>query len=356
MPPAASRLFHNWRLKLSALGLSLFLWAVVQSEPSNREAFSTVPVRVEVLDTAWTMSAPPSPSSVEVRVGGVAREVLRLAREGTTLRVPITAVGSNDTVVSVRREWVEASQRPGVTVESVFPATIALSFERAATRMIPVAPRVRGSLPDGMALGAALLPNPQFVRIRGPESRVMGLDSIPLVPLDLGSIPEGGTFTIAVDTAGLAGSSVVPPAVSVSVRAEDVVDRVLLDVSVRVDSTAAPLPAPADDTAAGSAEIVLEPSLVELRLSGPRSLVAGVDPDRVTVEVEGALLGNLAVGETRRVPVRVQGVPAGVLASTVPEFVTVRRADEPGGRTPIGSVALVPTAAAARPTGSRPPR
>jgi hypothetical protein len=50
--PTASNLFHNWRLKLSALGLALFLWAVVQAEPSNRETFSSVPVRVEIADTS----------------------------------------------------------------------------------------------------------------------------------------------------------------------------------------------------------------------------------------------------------------------------------------------------------------
>src|SRR5690606_24958550 len=124
--PSASRLVHNWRLKLSALGLSLFLWAVVQAEPSNRETFTSVPVRVEVADTGWVLSEAPNPSSVEIQLGGVTREIIRLAREGTTLRVPIAAVGSTDTVVSVRREWVEAGQRPGITVESVFPPTIDL--------------------------------------------------------------------------------------------------------------------------------------------------------------------------------------------------------------------------------------
>src|SRR5690606_24525037 len=87
MPPA-SRLVHNWRLKLSALGLSLFLWAVVQAEPSNRETFTSVPVRVEVADTGWVLSEAPNPSSVEIQLGGVTREIIRLAREGTTLRVP----------------------------------------------------------------------------------------------------------------------------------------------------------------------------------------------------------------------------------------------------------------------------
>lgn len=45
---APNVLVRNWRLKLSALGLSVFLWALVQTEPPNQETFSAVPVRVEL--------------------------------------------------------------------------------------------------------------------------------------------------------------------------------------------------------------------------------------------------------------------------------------------------------------------
>src|SRR5690606_33872205 len=156
-------LFHNWRLKLSALGLSLFLWAVVQAEPGNRETFSSVPVRVEISDTSWVLAGPAHPAVVEVRLGGAARGITRLAREGTTLRIPVTSVGSRDTVVSVRREWVEAAQRAGITVESVVPAALQLTFEPAVTRQIPVAPRIQGNVRGGVALVGDVLPNPQFV-------------------------------------------------------------------------------------------------------------------------------------------------------------------------------------------------
>ncbi len=37
MATPTQALAHNWRLKLSALGLSVFLWALVQGEPSNQE-------------------------------------------------------------------------------------------------------------------------------------------------------------------------------------------------------------------------------------------------------------------------------------------------------------------------------
>ena len=61
MTTPTQALSQNWRLKLAALGLSVFLWALVQTEPSNQETFASVPVMVQVSDTGWTTSGAPSP-------------------------------------------------------------------------------------------------------------------------------------------------------------------------------------------------------------------------------------------------------------------------------------------------------
>ncbi|KPJ81320.1 MAG: hypothetical protein AMS19_08430, partial [Gemmatimonas sp. SG8_23] len=180
-------LVWNWRLKLSALGLSVFLWALVQTEPADQEAIPSVPVRVQIMDTSWTTSGAPDPASVELRLSGPAREIIRLAREGTSIRVPITSVGSRDTTVSFRREWVQLGQRPGLTVESVSPASVRLSFEPAQTRLVPLATRLVGDVRESLALASDVDVSPQLVRVRGPASRLEGLDSLPLVPFDLSS-------------------------------------------------------------------------------------------------------------------------------------------------------------------------
>lgn len=324
MPPASS-LFHNWRLKLSALGLALFLWAVVQAEPSNRETFSAVPVLVEITDTSWTLARPVEPQTVEIRLGGAAREIIRLAREGTALRVPISSVGSRDTVVSLRREWLEAAQRPGVTVEAVSPSSITLSFEPAVTRLIPVAPRLQGQVDDGLALAGEIAVNPQLVRARGAESSVAGLDSIPLMPFDLDAVTESGIFTVSVDTTVLAGISAVPSTVSLGVRVEEVIERVLSRIEVQVDA------------GVDQPELVAEPGEIEIRVTGARSLVAGLDPDGIEVIVAPELILGMAPGEVRRVPVRILGIPPRVTASALDELVTVRRAADVGGVPPGAS-------------------
>lgn len=314
MASPTQALVHNWRLKLSALGLSVFLWALVQTEPSNQETLTSVPVFVQITDTGWTTSGAPTPSTVELRLGGPARDILRVAREGASIRIPLGSVGSQDTLVTLRREWVQLGQRSGLTVESMSPATVRLSFERAQTRLVPLAMRLTGQVQGHLALAAPTELNPRLVRVRGPASRVEGLDSLSLVPFDLSEIERSGAFTVRVDTVGLLGASIVPASATLEVRVEELVERILDGVVVQVD--------------AGSEEeeLVADPSAIQVRLSGARSLVTSLDPARLTVHVPAELLQGMAPGEERLVRVQVLGAPPLVTATLGTDRIAVRRA------------------------------
>ncbi|MEM7415206.1 MAG: YbbR-like domain-containing protein [Gemmatimonadota bacterium] len=320
MAPRSRALTHNWRLKLSALGLSIFLWALVQTEPTNQETFATVPVFLDIADTSWTVARTPSPGAVEVRFGGPAREIIRLAREGTTLRIPISRVGSRDSLITLRREWVQLGERPGLTVESFSPQDVRVAFEEAEVRLLPVAARLTGRVPDHLAFAAEVDVSPQLVRVSGPRSRVQALDSLPLEAFDLGSIARSGTFPMAVDTSGLLGATVSPTTATLGVRVEALVERVLDGIVV----TAVPSP--------GEAEVITEPNQVQLRLVGARSLVTALDPSRLRVWIPPEVLEGMAPGEERTVRVQIDGVPPLVTAVSGVDRVRVRRAiDGPGG-------------------------
>lgn len=307
-------LVQNWRLKLSALGLSVLLWALVQTEPSNQETFSSVPVRVQVADTGWTTSGPPTPANVAVRLAGPPREIIRLAREGTSIRIPLSSVGSQDTLITLRREWVQLGERSGVTVESLSPPNVRISFERAQTRLVPVSARMVGRIRDHLALASDIDVSPQLVRVRGPESRVTSLDSVPLEPFDLSGINRSGAFTVPVDTSGLLGASVVPQTATLDIRVEELVERVLDDITVEAQ------PDP------GEADVVVEPASIQVRLSGARSIVTSLDPERLRVWVPPEMLDGMEPGEERLVRVQIDGVPELVTAVPGTERVTVRRA------------------------------
>jgi len=150
--------------------------------------------------------------------------------------------------------------------------------------------------------------------VRGPASRVEGLDSVRLRPFDLATVGESGIYEVPVDTTGLAGSRPIPSVANLGIRVEDQVERILADVAVQV--------ALSD----GQADVVVDPAQVDIRLRGPRTLVTTVDPRDLTVMVVPELVGGMLVGEERRVPLHVEGVPELVQATLLIETVVVRRA------------------------------
>jgi hypothetical protein len=141
-----------------------------------------------------------------------------------------------------------------------------------------------------------------------------GRDSIPLVPLDLEAIRESGALTLAVDTTGLGGASIHPASVLVGVRVEPLVVRLLEGVEVSADAPS------------GEPRAVATPATMQLRLEGASTLVTSLDLTMVSVVVAPDALRNLAPGEARRVPVRVEGLPPLIQAYPESDAVTVRRA------------------------------
>lgn len=312
MARVPSALLRNWRLKLSALGLSIFLWALVQTEPLSQETLSSVPVVVDVRDTAWSLAGTPDPQTVELLLGGPAREIIRLARDGTTLRVPVTSVSARDTVIVLQRDWVELGQRAGLTVESVTPATLRLSFEPSVTRTVPVTLRTEGSLPSDLALSSELRVSPERVSVHGPESRVTDLDSVRLEPLDMSEIRNSNLITLPIDTTGLGGASVVPADATVGVRVEPRIER-SLEMAVHAD------------VRDPDVRLSVQPASIVLQLSGARTLVTTMDLSLLRVSVPPASLVDMVPGEERRAGIRIDGVPPLVDARPSTDEVTVIR-------------------------------
>ena len=306
---------RDWRLKLAALGLSVFLWALVQTEPrTSSESFQRVPVRVELTDTLWTLAGPPTPTEVELQLSGSSRDIIRLDREGTALSIPITQVGTPDTSVFLDRDWVELGQSTGLNVEFISPAMIEIVFEPTMTRTLPIATRVYGDLRDNLALASSVGLAPMTARVRGSESQISELDSIRLERFDLATVEKSGVFSVAVDTASLSGASVFPDVVTMGLNVEDDIERILQGFSVQFDAERV------------GADVTIEPVVVQVRFSGPRSLVNTLDPSLLRVWVSPEDLQGILPGEERRVPLRLEGIPEFVTAVPETSAVTARRA------------------------------
>ena len=318
-------LSRNWRLKLAALGLTVVLWALVRSEPTSQSNLFTVPVQAQVGDLDWTLSGEPDPPTVQVRFRGPTDDLIRLASEGATLRLPLDSVSSADTVVQLRRDWVVLSAGSGLVVEDIAPASVQLLLQRTVSRVLPLRLTTTGELSSGLALAAPLGLNPQVVGVRGAAQRVQGLNSITLRPLDLSGVRESGIFPVDLDTIGLGDIIVTPSSATIGVRVEPLIERDLVAVEV--------VPGSGEDGVPLYDSLTIQPAAVLVRLTGARTPVGGVRAEEIQAVVLREFLVGLEPEQERRVPIQLRGLPALVLGDAAVDSVTVRRSasDEGAG-------------------------
>lgn len=311
---------RNWTLKLASLGLAVFLWAVVRAEPPDRELLAEVPVLVQVGDLDWREAAPPEPATVQVRFAGPARQILGLNRESAAVRVPLDVIGSPDTTVQLRRDWVVIEGAAGVVVEDVLPSTVDIHLERTARLTVPVLLSTVGAPAEGYVLAAPVAPLPATVRVHGPESRVMELDSLTTPPIDIGGFDGVERVVIPIDTTGLAGVTFTPSEVEAVIRIERAADRVIPPIEVEIEG--------------GASGLTVEPARLEVTIRGPVSRTTEADLSTLRLIIAAEDVQDLVVGEERPVAVRVSGLDDPFLSAlTSVDSVIVRR---PGGTEPEG--------------------
>lgn len=314
-------LASNWRLKVAAVAMALFLWALVRVGAPDQRAVS-IPVNVSLNDPGWILMGDPVPASVEVRFSGPPTEIFRLtALDGVSITIPITEVVGEEMVIALQDGWIPVDGYPGVLVEEILPSTVHVHLDHLETASVPVRITTRGSLPEHLALTRSLSVTPSSVRVSGPASLVQQLDSLDIVPVDLGEVDERGAVQTTVDTTGLARLTVIPTEITLRIPVEESIDRVLTSVPVLADMGA-------ESGEAGGAVEVL-PATVRLTLRGARTRVTNLDLRRLRVVVPSSELLGLGEAEERRVPIVVEGLPSYVSVSSAVDTVVVRRQTGP---------------------------
>jgi len=319
-PSLSGSFAGNWSLKLSAFFLAVFLWALVRVGAPDQRAVS-IPVTVSLNNPDWVLMDDPAPAMVDVRFTGPPTEVFRLtAVDGVSITVPVTDVEGEDMVIALQDGWIPVDGYPGVTVEDILPSTIRIHLNHVETVSVPVRVTTRGTLPEHLALTRSVSITPTTVRVTGPSSLVQQLDSLDLIPVDLGQVDERGAVQTVVDTAGLARLTMTPSEVTVRIPVEESIVRIFVSVRVLADTGA-------DEGAGGPLEVL--PPSVQLTLRGARTQVVTVDPGRLRVVVPPEELIGLGIAEERRVPIVVEGLPSYMTVSSAVDSVVVRRQTEP---------------------------
>jgi len=307
-------LTHNASLKVAALAAAIFLWAIAPADPAQQESLTSVPVRVQVADLDWTLAQPPVPAEVEVRLSGPAREMIRLAREGASVRVPFETVTGVDTSIALRRDWVTLGGTSGLVVEEILPASVQLRFEPVTSASLSVGLVTSGQLSDDLAFASPLRVVPDVVQARGPARLLGELGAVSTVAFDIGEIDASGVRTVPIDTAGLESTLLDPREVGVEFNVQPAVERQLAEVEVRL-------------VGPGAAEYEVEPAAMPMRLRGVEMVLQMADLSGLAYEVDTREIGILAVGERRTVAIEPAGVPALLRAVRMADSVVVTRPD-----------------------------
>ena len=292
---------HHLGLKLISLVLAALLWLVVSGEQVGERAlripleFTNLPANLELIGDA--------PDIVDVRVRASSGTVSRITAGDLVAVIDLRSARPGRRLFHVTADDV---RRPtGVEVVQVNPSSVAISFERSATRTVPVVPTVEGEPAEGFVVGTVTA-NPPTVEVAGPAS-------------SLRQLTEAVTDPVSVD--GASG----PVEELVTIGVTDPLLRLRTPQNARVNIEV--LPTPAEWTVSKIAvtvrnaahNAVVTPASVTAVVRGPRELMEkGADAFEAYVDGGGLKSGQLLL------PVRIVAPERVAVVKTEPEQVRVR--------------------------------
>jgi YbbR domain-containing protein len=221
----------DWALKVTALALAFLLWTTVRAEAPNQTVLDDVELRIVNNTADWIVADAPSPAAVRVVFRGPTRELLRFVTQQPDILVPINEVSDSVEVIPLSRNWVRLPPgTPSVDVLSISPEMVRLTFDRVATRLLPIATRLDGSLPQGFELMSAPEVDPVVVRASGAGRNLARIDSLRLPAIDLRDIRGVDTLELTIDTTGT-GLIISPRNVRVIVPVRPILTDTVLPVA-----------------------------------------------------------------------------------------------------------------------------
>lgn len=321
-------LTENWQLKLLALALAVLLWVVVSAEQVTSQ-WIPVPLQVDENDPDFELLSSPGREEVNVRFTGSGRDLMELAIRKPPLVLSIDRVQDIAQEFRLEPGMVQVPNQLTVNAQEVQSPLIRLEFRRLSSRTMPVRARVDNEVADDWALVDSLRVVPAEVQIRGPAERVELVQEVSTVPFSLPATDSSFSTVIAIDTSNLAGIGLSIGQVRVMGRVDRVVQRRLVDVPISVGPG-----------------VVVRPNVVDVVLSGPRSIVETIQPSAFRVVISIPEVPDFIPLEGLSVPLRVEQLRAGVSASVVPPAVRLLPSDAPadtvGSAGPEGAPAGVP--------------
>jgi YbbR domain-containing protein len=290
-------------LQLLSLAFAVVLWYAIAGQKTAERGLE---VPVELLSVPRDLELTGDPvNTLAVRLRGSPGIIRAIEPGEVSAEIDLAGAAEGERIVHLTEASIRAPF--GVKVVKISPSMLTLSFERTAERILPVRPRLIGRPAPGFEV-ADVTSQPAEVLVSGPRSRVQEIESAFTEPVSIDGADTTLVQSLAVGLEDpllrLQGTS----RVRVTARIREVQEQRSFD-GLRVGARG------------GAARV--EPATVRVVLSGPASVLRGLDRGDVEAYVTTGPDGAAA----RRVPVAVEIASghAGVsVVETVPAEVTIR--------------------------------
>jgi len=296
--------FRHLGLKLLSVALAVLLWMVVAGEETVERGLR-IPLELQQFPPGLELDGEP-PSLVDARVRGASGTVGRLSSGDVVAVIDLRGAHVGRRLFPLTPDQVRVPF--GVEIVQVTPPTVALVFERSASKQVPVEPRLEGKPAAGFVVGKRTV-DPATVEIVGPDSAVERATEALTEPVSVSGAREPVRETVKI---GMVDSALrLKTSVAAVVEVEIVpapVERTVHNVPVHLKNLAPNL------TAQSS------PSTVDVRVRGSLEGLSRVQGDDVSPYVD---LAGLGAGPYT-LPVRAGAIREAGVTGIQPAVVQVR--------------------------------
>jgi len=159
--------FRHAGLKVISLALAVALWMAVSGEEVVERGLR-VPLELQQFPPGLELSGEPF-TLVDVRVRGGSGTLSQVTASDVVATLDLRAARPGRRLFQLTPENVRVPF--GVEVVQVTPSSIAMVFEKSATRQIRIAPEIEGNPAPGFIVGAVTI-DPKTIEVTGPASAV----------------------------------------------------------------------------------------------------------------------------------------------------------------------------------------
>lgn len=165
---------EDWSLKLLSLAIAIVLWLLVTGQ--NQPVTAHVNVQLNFIRPQSLEISNDPPRIVDVTLTGSRNKLDDLTSLDLVATVDLSDQRAGERVLRLA-DKATITLPQGIKVDGYQPSTIPIRLEGIVDRQVPVEPRLEGKPDDGFEV-YSVYPNKGTVSVRGPASRVNGLQKI----------------------------------------------------------------------------------------------------------------------------------------------------------------------------------